>query len=401
MRFSSYFSSCAAMCILFFAACGSGFNKRSLEDDRTDSLALVVHPEKLSKQIDAFVEKLHRSRQFNGNVLVARKGKIIYERAIGWSDYQHRDSLKINSVFELASVTKPFTATAILLLVEQGKLKLDQHVKEFFPDFPYKGITIGMLLSHRSGMMNYVYFTDDTWKDKTKPMSNMDVMKLIAQHKPAPYAQPDKLFHYNNSNYMVLAAIIEKVTGKTYAKFMEERIFKPLGMKNTHVYSTTEYKKIPVDVVGHDKVWRRSVVQNFLDGPVGDKGIYSTLHDLYLFDRAMRAGKVLQEASQDSAYTPRNPLQYGHFSYGYGWRMFDAPKQQVVYHTGWWHGFRHIFVRDLKNDVTIIFLSNLTNGSLLGLDELYQILHVPVIRRNAYSRAGDYIGGASTEAADE
>ena len=401
MRFSSCFSFCALMGIVFFAACGSTSQKRTMEDDRNDSLALVVHPEKLSKQIDAFVEKLHRTRQFNGNVLVARKGKIIYERAIGWADYLHRDSLKINSVFELASVTKPFTATAILLLVEQGKLKLDQNVKEFFPDFPYEGITIRMLLSHRSGMMNYVYFTDDIWKEKMKPMSNMDVMKLIAQHKPAPYAQPDRVFHYNNSNYMVLAAIIEKVTGKRYTYFMEKSIFKPLGMKNTHVFSTTVFKKIPVDVVGHDRVWRRSVVQNFLDGPVGDKGIYSTLHDLYLFDRALRAGKVLRKASLDSAYTPRNPLQYGHFSYGYGWRLFEAPNEQVVYHTGWWHGFRHIFVRDLKNDVTIIFLSNLTNGSLLGLDELYQILHVPVIRRNAYSRAGEYIGGASAEAADD
>ena len=401
MRFSSCFSFCTVLCIVFFAACGSASKKRSKEDDRTDSLALLVHPEKLSKEIDAFVEKLHRTRQFNGNVLVARKGKIIYERAIGWADYLHRDSLKINSVFELASVTKPFTATAILLLEEQGELKLDQNVKEFFPDFPYEGITIRLLLSHRSGMMNYVYFTDDIWKDKMKPMSNMDVMKLIAQHKPAPYAQPDKVFHYNNSNYMVLAAIIEKVTGKSYTHFMEKTIFKPLGMKNTHVFSTTVFKKIPVDVVGHDRVWRRSVVQNFLDGPVGDKGIYSTIHDLYLFDRAMRAGKVLRKESLDSAYTPRNPLQYGHFSYGYGWRLFESPNQEVVYHTGWWHGFRHIFVRDLKNDVTIIFLSNLTNGSLLGLDDLYQLLHVPVIRRNAYSRAGEYIGGVSAEAADD
>jgi CubicO group peptidase (beta-lactamase class C family) len=158
MRFSSCFSFCIVLCIVFFAACGSASKKRSKEDDRTDSLALVVHPGKLSKEIDAFVEKLHRTRQFNGNVLVARKGKIIYERAIGWADYLHRDSLKINSVFELASVTKPFTATAILLLEEQGKLKLDQNVKEFFPDFPYEGITIRLLLSHRSGMMNYVYF---------------------------------------------------------------------------------------------------------------------------------------------------------------------------------------------------------------------------------------------------
>lgn len=380
---------------LFVSACGNNFGKRTAEDDQNDSLSLVVKPNKLSPQIDAFIKKIHRTRQFNGNVLVAQKGKIIYEKAIGWADYLHRDSLQINSVFELASVSKPFTATAIMLLVEQGKLNLNQNVKEFFPDFPYEGITIRLLLSHRSGMMNYVYFTDDIWKDKMKAMSNMDVMRLIAQHKPNPYAKPDKVFHYNNSNYMVLAAIIEKVSGQSYAEFMEQHIFIPVGMKNTHVYSTTQYPKVPVKVIGHDKVWRRSVVQNFLDGPVGDKGIYSTLHDLFLFDRALSNGRLLSKTSLDSAYAPHNPLQYSRFSYGYGWRLFTAPNEQVVYHTGWWHGFRHIFLRDLKNDVTVIFLSNLTNGSLLALDELYQLLGMPVVRRNAYTNDGVYTGGSS------
>lgn len=357
---------------------------------------LIYRPGRESKQIDAFVERLHRTRQFNGNVLIARKGKIIYERAIGWADYLHRDSLKINSVFQLASVTKPITATAILMLVEDGKLKLDQNVKEFFPNFPYEGITIRLLLTHRSGMMNYVYFSDDIWKDKMKPMSNTDVMNLIAEYKPAPYAKPDKVFHYNNSNYMVLAAIIEKVTQQSFAEYLQENIFKPLGMKNTHVYSTTVYEKIPVDVVGHDRVWRRSVVQNFLDGPTGDKGVYSTVHDLLLFDQALRKGKLLSKASQDSAYSPHNPLKSNRFSYGYGWRMFVGGGEHVVYHTGWWHGFRHIYVRDLKNDLTVIFLGNLTNGSLLALDDLYKLLKMPVIRRNAYNQNGDYVGKDSS-----
>lgn len=395
MRFSLLLKYPVVVICLFVLACSGNSGKRTANDDRMDSLSLILKPNKLSPQINAFIEKLHRNRQFNGNVLVAQKGKIIYERAIGWADYLHRDSLKINSVFELASVTKPFTATAIMQLVEQGKLKLNQNVKEFFPNFPYDGITIHLLLSHRSGMMNYVYFTDDIWKDKMKPMSNVDVMNLIATHKPNPYAKPDKVFHYNNSNYMVLAAIIEKVSGQSYADFMREHIFIPAGMKNTHVYSTTAYPKVPVDVIGHDKVWRRSVVQNFLDGPVGDKGIYSTLHDLFLFDRALLNGRLLTKESLDSAYAPRNPLQYSRFSYGYGWRLFTAPGQQVVYHTGWWHGFRHIYLRDLKNDVTVVFLSNLTNGSLLQLDELYQLLGMPVVRRNAYSSDGVYTGGSS------
>ena len=190
---------------------------------RADSLALIYNPKKADKRMDEFMQNLHRKYAFNGNVLVAKKGKIVYENAIGWADYLHRDSLTINSVFELASVTKPFTATAIMLLAEEGKLKISQNVKEFFPNFPYEGITIKMLLSHRSGMMNYVYFTDNVWKDKRKGMSNTDVMDLIAEYKPAPYNKPDRKFHYNNSNFMVLGAIIEKVTGNPYAQFMKER----------------------------------------------------------------------------------------------------------------------------------------------------------------------------------
>ncbi len=367
--------------------------KRTIEDDKSDSLLLVYDPEKADKRIDEFMKRLHKTRGFNGNVLVASKGKILYQNAIGWADYLHRDSLNINSKFELASVSKPMTATAVLQLVEQGKLKLDQNVKEFFPNFPYDGITVRMLLTHRSGMMNYVYFVDGIFRkekrNQRKGITNADVMNLIAERKPAPYTQPNRLFHYNNSNYMVLAAIIEKVTGKSYTEYMKENIFIPAGMKNTAVLSKALYDTIPADVVGHDRTWRYSVVQNFLDGPVGDKGIYSTVQDLYLFGHALKEGKLLSKAWQDSAYTGHNNLVRGHFNYGYGWRTFEGNDHKIVYHTGWWHGFRHIYLRDLTNDVTIVLLTNLTNGSLLQLDELFRIVGMPVVRKSAYNGSGD------------
>ncbi len=363
-----------------------------LEKEIPDSVVLFYDPAKADKRIDEIVTNLHRKSGFNGNVLVAKNGKIIYERAIGWADHLHRDSLKINSVFELASVSKPFTSTAIMMLVEDGKLRLNQNVREFYPDFPYDSITVELLLTHKSGMMNYVYFVDDLWKaqkkDERPGITNQDVMKLIAEHKPNPYSKPNRRFHYNNSNYMVLAAIIEKVTGQKYSQFMAENIFKPLGMKNTAVYSKAEYEKIPVDVVGHDRTWRRSVAQNFLDGPVGDKGIYSTVHDLYLFDRAMRKGKLLKAETMDSVYAPHNLMQRGHFNYGYGWRTFEKGNNKVVYHTGWWHGFRNIYLRQVNKDITIILLTNLTNGSLLKLDELYKTVGMPIVRRSAYSGNG-------------
>jgi len=340
------------------------------------------------------MQELHRTRGFNGNVLVAKHGKIIYENAIGWADYLHRKELNINSQFELASITKTITGTAILMLMEQGKLSLNDDVKKFFPDFPYDGVTIRLLLTHRSGMMNYVYFTDDLYRaerrDERKGISNAQEMALIAQYKPHPFNKPDKRFLYNNSNFMVLGSIIEKVTGQSYADFVKAHIFVPAGMEHTAVYSKAVYDKIPVDVVGHDRgQWRYSVVQNFLDGPVGDKGVYSTVGDLYLFDRALRAGRLLKQATMDSAYVPRNPMLHGHFSYGYGWRIFEAPGQQVIYHTGWWHGFRHIFLRDMKDDITIVLLTNLANGSLLKLDDLFKATGMPIVRKSAYKGNGD------------
>jgi len=371
--------------------------ERTAEDDKADSLLLVYNPANADKWIADFVQNLHKKHGFNGNVLVAKKDKIIFEKAIGWADYLHRDSLKINSEFELASITKTFTGTAIMQLVEAGKLKLSDDVKKFYPNFPYDGITIELLLSHRSGMMNYVYFIDDIWRKEKRNMkkgvSNQEVMQVIADKKPNPYTKPNRLFHYNNSNFMVLGAIIEKVSGQRFSQYMMEHVFKPAGLKHTHVYSTTEYEKIPVDVVGHDRTWRYSVAQNFLDGPVGDKGIYSTLHDLVLFDKYLKNGKLLTQNSLDSAYKGRSKAINGHFNYGYGWRMFDGDKgRKVVYHTGWWHGFRHIYVRDFQQDIVVIFLGNLTNGSLMHLDELYRHLNMPIIRKGAYSGAGSLPG---------
>ena len=358
------------------------------------SKLLEYNPKNADKRIDEFFHKLHSKSGFNGNILVAKHGKIIYENALGWADHLKRDSLKINSQFQLASVTKTMTSTAIMQLMERGKIKLNQDVKEFFPNFPYDGVTIKLLLTHRSGMMNYVYFIDDIYRkqhlNQRKGLTNTEAMNMIAQYKPTPFNKPDRRFLYNNSNFMVLGSIIEKVTGMSYADYMKENIFKPAGMTHTAVYSKAAYDKIPVDVVGHDRnSWRYSVAPNFLDGPVGDKGIYSTVGDLYLFDQALRAGMLIKPATQDSAYTPRNPMIRGHFNYGYGWRLFEAPGQKVVYHTGWWHGFRHIYVRDLKNDVTIVLLGNLVNGSLLHLDELFRMEDMPVIRKGAYNGAGD------------
>jgi CubicO group peptidase (beta-lactamase class C family) len=355
---------------------------------------LQYDPKHADKNIDAFMQHLHQAAGFNGNVLVAKKGKIIYQNAFGWANYPHQDSLTLDSQFELASISKTMTATAILQLMEQGKLRLDDSVQHFFPNFPYHGVTIRMLLTHRSGLPNYVYAIDDIFRkehrDQKKGVTNQQMMDLLAQYKPARYNAPDKGYHYNNSNFMVLGSIVEKAAHMPYSLYMMQNVFKPAGMAHTNVYSKATYDKIPTKVLGHDRnSWRYSVAQNYLDGPVGDKGIYSTVGDLFLFDRALRAGKLLKQATQDSAYVNRVPLKNGHFGYGYGWHLFEAPGEKVIYHTGWWHGFRHNFLRDIKDDVVIVLLDNMTNGSLLHLDDLFKMTGMPVVRAGAYGRDGE------------
>lgn len=373
--------------LFLLISCSDNKHKRTLKDAKADSILLSYDPKNGNKEIDAFFQNLHRKRGFNGNALVAKNGKIIYQTSIGWADYLYRDSLDIDSRFQLASVSKPLTATAVMMLYDNKKFKLEDDIRKYIPEFPNEGITIQMLLTHRSGLNNYQYFCDEVWKDKKKAIYNDEVIKLFAEYKPKPYNKPGQTFFYCNTNYLLLATLIERISKKSYAQFMKDEIFDPLGMKNSVVYSKATDKEVPTKVWGYDRVWRRSVVPNYLDGVVGDKGIYSTVSDLFIFDQALTKGKLLKaETMKLSYHSYSEPKRNKHFNYGMGWRLFEEDNgQQVVYHTGWWHGFQNIYVRDIKNKTTIVILSNMFNGSIAQIDDLYHIVDMPVIRRGAYN----------------
>ncbi|MBE7178078.1 MAG: beta-lactamase family protein [Mucilaginibacter polytrichastri] len=378
--------------LLFFSAailmvsCHSDNEKKLDGPLKKPEISLDYDPMKSDAEIAAYFQKLHDKRGFNGNVLVAKKGKILFQHSYGWADYLYRDSLNIDSRFQLASVSKPLTATGILMLYDNGKLKLDDDIRKYLPNFPNEGITVKMLLTHRSGLNNYQYFCDDVWDRKT-PIYNDDVIRLYAEHKPAPYSKPGATFFYCNTNYMLLASIIEKVSGKSYTAFMQDEIFRPLGMNNTIVYSKAKDKEVPTKVWGYDRVWRRSVVPNYLDGVVGDKGVYSTVRDLYVFDQALQKGMLLKKQTLAMAYNSYSePKRNKHFNYGLGWRLFNGDDgKNVVYHTGWWHGFQNIFVRDVQDGITIVILSNMFNGAIAQIDDLYKMVGMPVIRKGAYN----------------
>src|ERR1043165_1115564 len=317
----------------------------------------------VSGLIDSFYRKRVKNDHFNGCVMVAKDGKPIYQAAFGYGNLTFKDTLSTKSSFQLASVSKTFTASAVLLLAEQGFISLDDSVQKFFPDFPYHDITVKLLLSHRTGLPDYTYW-DKYFIGNVPYLTNQGLMEVLATKKPQVRCKPDHMFIYCNTNYAILAAIVEKASGMSFKKFMHEVVFAPLGMENTYVFSPEEGGTcctISYDSKG--RLWKDCPA----DGVVGDKGIYSSVEDMLKWDNALRTGLVLSQESLQEAYKPRSLDRYSFGkdksrNYGYGWRMIKQPdKSYLIYHNGFWHGSNNVFARDLNNGFTIIVLGNKSN----------------------------------------
>src|ERR1043165_962880 len=212
-------------------------------EEEIDSIALIrkeIKAEEKAALLKELFDVKARENNLNACVSVARLGQIFFENAYGYAEIAKKTPLTLQSAFQLASVSKTITAGAILLLKDQGKLELSDNVQKYIPDFPYNGITIKLLLCHRSGLSNYIYFgepycdANNCYNGKT--FDNNAVLEIMKTEKPAPYAAPDKKFEYCNTNYALLASIVEKVSGQDFADFMEQNIFKPLGMDSTWVH---------------------------------------------------------------------------------------------------------------------------------------------------------------------
>jgi CubicO group peptidase (beta-lactamase class C family) len=188
-------------------------------------------------KIDSFFKNRNKRGLFNGAVLFAEKGNVVYKNAFGFANFKKKDSITLQSQFQLASVTKPLTAYAVMLLEHRGLISYEDSLRKFFPDFPYENITIRNLLTHRSGLPNYMYLADDHWRDSRNiTITNKDVIDLFIEYEPLQYYKPNRRYNYNNSNYCLLASIIEKVSGQSFEKFMKTEVFEKLNMINTFVY---------------------------------------------------------------------------------------------------------------------------------------------------------------------
>lgn len=310
-------------------------------------------------------EKKHKIAQFfdkvwneNDNVsfLVAQNGQIIYENYLGFANKAKGIDITKDTPIHIASVSKVLTATAILMLVDAGKIKLDQKVTEFLTDFPYPDVTVQLLLNHRSGMKNYAYFTYKTgvW-DIKKELTNEDIVKVIKNYNIPLESKTDTRFGYCNTNYAMLALIIEKVTNLKYPEAMQEMIFKPLGMNNTFVYETSKHLgKVSLSYKGN-----MDLAVEYLDGVYGDKNIYSTPRDLLKFDMARYNPSFLNPELLKKMYQGYSYERKGERNYGLGIRMLEFEKgNPFYYHNGWWHGNTSCFINMRKEKVTMFVISN-------------------------------------------
>lgn len=320
--------------------------------------------------VDDFFTYRNKIGRFNGVVLFA-SGNKVFEKAYGYKNFRNKDSLTTNTSFQLASVSKPVTAIGALLLVEKGKLSLKDSVHNILPQFPYKGITVEQLLSHRSGLGNYIYWTEKYWTNQDSLMTNDDVIRLMSENVPSIYYPPNNRYFYNNTNYSILASIISKVSGLKFEDYMQKNIFDPLEMDETFLYSRDNFKNFE-PAIGH-KNRKRPYRHFYLDGVHGDKGLYSSVGDLLKLDRALRNGILLSDTTKINAYTNRS--KNFRKPYGLGWRLDDYNGSRVIYHHGWWRGFKTFFVRSIDDDKTIVVLSNVINGSKLNNKMLLDLFH--------------------------
>ncbi|WP_249219709.1 serine hydrolase [Chitinophaga sp. HK235] len=328
--------------------------------------AILKAPRTMQLQQDLssfYSNKLLRSG-FNGAIIVAKKGVIIFEQYHGFENYRTKNPVMDSSAFQLASVSKTFTGAAVLWLAEKQKLSLEDSLQKFFPHFPYKGIKVRMLLNHRSGLPNYLYFCDSLVKDQSGFLTNDEVIRLMEQHKPRIQHLPDTHFQYCNTNYLLLASIIEKVSGQKYADFMQQTFFKPLHMVNTFVYDPTSAPH-PHQTQSH-KYNGQAEPDTYFDGVMGDKGIYSSARDMLKWDQALYSGHLLDSATLKAAYTPYSHEKAGIRNYGLGWRLMVYPDstRNIVYHNGWWHGNNTVFYRFVEDTTTLIILGNKYNRGI-------------------------------------
>jgi len=326
--------------------------------------------QKVSKKLDSVFSRFNKRYDFHGSILVAKNGKLLYSKEVGYADFKKKTKVDKYSVFQLASVSKQFTATAIMILYERELLDLDDLVTKYYPNFPYEEVRIRHLLNHTSGLPKYFWLAEHKWENEKAP-TNKQMMQMLADHKVQRFFRPGRNFDYSNTGYFVLASIVEEVTDMKYGDFLETNIFTPLQMSNSFVYSF-ENDSIEVNQLSGYRVYRgryhAKVGGTINDAIVGDKNVYATGEDLFKWINGLNSGKIISDKSLEMMYTKGETIYGRKVPYGFGFRIDTKNNEKVIYHHGKWNGFSTAITQYTDSDLLIIALEHSSYNSMKHLN---------------------------------
>lgn len=349
----------------------------NLDDVFTEEDSYLSGKASIVASVKNYYDKVWEKGNLSGSVLVAKGDEILFEGYRGFAREGNQNPINKDTPLHVASVSKTMTAMAVLKLIEAGKVKLEDHLTALFPGFPYPNVTVQTLLDQRSGLPKYEYFID---KIKPAPaelsktyITNQDVLNMLIKYKPELARETDTGFMYCNTNYALLALIVEKATKTPFPQAMKEMVFAPLKMKHTYIF---QEKDIPTASQSFYFGGNRLYPLDRLDVIYGDKNVYTTPRDLYNFSKALFSKNFLKPELMAKVFEPYSNEKAGQNNYGLGFRMkiFDNG-EKLTYHNGWWHGSNSVFAHLLKSKVTIVAIGNKYSGrvySALALAGLFE-----------------------------
>jgi CubicO group peptidase (beta-lactamase class C family) len=322
--------------------------------------------------IENLMSQLHERGQFNGEILVAQRGKILYRGAFGLSDQKSGQTFTPDTPSCLASLSKPLTAVAVMMLAERRGLAYDDPLAKYFPELPdaMGAATIRQLLTHTSGIPDY-----SDLNVEHPGMVNAEVLNAL-RGVDKPLFPPGERYRYSNSGYVLLGLVVERVSGQPLSRYLQDRIFKPLGMKNSFALTSASQKTGAV-ARGYNAFGTTDDYDAYV---TGDGGVYSTVNDLFAFDQALHRRELVNQQSLDEAFTPGS-VREGKTTYGFGWNVESDASGRRVWHTGNTAGFRAFIEHRLDQQIAVIML---TNGGNSKRVEINQAIH-SILAGLAYS----------------
>lgn len=346
-----------------------------LDDVFSKEDSKLINESEIENTLQLYYDKVWEKGELSGGFLVAKGDKILFEKYRGYAKENDQIPITKNVPLHVASVSKTLTAMAVLKLVEAGKIKLHQKVTDFFPKFPYPEVEVFHLITHRSGLPKYEYVIDEMKLNPPhgKYFTNQDVLDLLIKNKPELARNTNTGFMYCNTNFALLALIIEKVTKNSFPIAMQKMIFQPLKMKHSYIFQPKDSLRAAQSFYNRGN---KLFPNDKLDWIYGDKNCYTTPRDLLNFSKAMFSEKFLRKSLKDSIFQPYSNERPGVNNYGMGFRMknFDNG-ERLIYHNGWWHGSNSSFSHLLKSKVTIIAIGNRFSSrvySALALSGLFE-----------------------------